>query len=217
MKHNPAKEKAKHAHKKIVVKSNKPKVYFSYAWGDDKEAAMSREKIVQDLYDELKKEGYPVRRDKEDVGYKDSIEDFMKEIGRGSFIVVTISDKYLKSANCMFELLQIYRKSNSDFSEFKDKIFPIVLGDAKIYDPLDVLDYAAYWQEKKNKLEEKIKVLGLAAASGVMADFDKFNEITNNIAQISRMISSINTLKPTLLSDNNFAEIKKAIAEKAQG
>lgn len=194
--------------------TTQPQIYFSYAWGDDKEVTESREKIVQDLYDELKKEGYHVQRDKEAVGYKDSIEEFMKEIGRGSFIVVTISDKYLKSANCMFELLQIYRKSKSDFKEFKDKIFPIVLSDAKIYDPLDVLDYSTYWQDKKNKLEDKIKVVGLAAASGVMADFDKFNEITNNIAQISRMISSINTLKPQLLSKDNFAEIKKAIAEK---
>lgn len=194
--------------------TTQPQIYFSYAWGDDKEVTESREKIVEDLYNELKKEGYHVQRDKEAVGYKDSIEEFMKEIGRGSFIVVTISDKYLKSANCMFELLQIYRKSKSDFKEFKDKIFPIVLSDAKIYDPLDVLDYSTYWQDKKNKLEDKIKVVGLAAASGVMADFDKFNEITNNIAQISRMISSINTLKPQLLSKDNFAEIKKAIAEK---
>jgi hypothetical protein len=199
------------------TEGGKPKVYFSYAWDGSNETGESREKIVQELYESLKADGYNVRRDKEDVGYKDSIEDFMKEIGRGSFIVVTISDKYLKSANCMFELLQIYRKSNSDFTEFKDKIYPIVLGDAKIYDPMDVLDYAIYWQEKKEKLEDKIKVVGLAMASGIIPDFDKFNEIANNIALISRMISSINTLKPKMLSADNFAEIKKAIAAKANG
>jgi internalin A len=197
--------------------SDKPKVYFSYAWDGRNDTGESREKIVQELYDSLKTEGYEVRRDKEDVGYKDSIEDFMKEIGRGSFIVVTISDKYLKSANCMFELLQIYRKSNSDFTEFKDKIYPIVLGDAKIYDPMDVLDYAVYWQEKKDSLEAKIKVVGLSAASGIIADFDKFNDITNNISLISRMISSINTLKPTMLSADNFAVIKEAIVGKVGG
>jgi internalin A len=197
--------------------TDKPKVYFSYAWDGSNDTGESREKIVQELYNELKTEGYDVRRDKEDVGYKDSIEDFMKEIGRGSFIVVTISDKYLKSPNCMFELLQIYRKSNSDFTEFKDKIYPIVLGDAKIYDPMDVLDYAVYWQEKKDSLEAKIKVVGLSAASGIIADFDKFNEITNNISLISRMISSINTLKPTMLSADNFAVIKEAIVGKVVG
>ena len=47
----------------------------------------------------MKKDGYNVVRDKEDVGYKGSISDFMRTIGRGDFIVVAISDKYLKSPN----------------------------------------------------------------------------------------------------------------------
>lgn len=49
-------------------------------------------------------EGFDVRRDKENAGYRASIRDFMKEIGQGNCIIVAISDKYLKSENCMFEM-----------------------------------------------------------------------------------------------------------------
>ncbi len=210
--------KEEYTEKPRNTEGGKPKVYFSYAWDGSNETGESREKIVQELYESLKADGYNVRRDKEDVGYKDSIENFMREIGRGSFIVVTISDKYLKSANCMFELLQIYRKSNSDFTEFKDKIYPIVLGDAKIYDPMDRLQYVKYWKAKKAALEKEINEIGLAETIDIIGkDYKNYKEITDNIGLISSIISDLNTLNPKLLSKNNFEEIKKAIAAKANG
>ena len=51
-------------------------------------------------------------RDKRDLGYKGMIEDFMQEIGRGHAVVVVISDKYLKSPNCMFELVEIVKNKD---------------------------------------------------------------------------------------------------------
>ncbi len=202
------------ADKKQLI--NKPKIYFSYAWGDNHETGESREKIVEDIYNSLKVDNYDVRRDKENVGYKDAISDFMKEIGQSNFIVVAISDKYLKSPNCMFEILQIYRKSNSDLNEFKEKIYPIVLGDAKIYDTLDSLKYIRYWKEKKETLEKEINEIGLAETIAIIGnDYKNYKEITDNIALITSLISDLNTLKPELLSKDNFDVIKKEIAKRA--
>ncbi len=56
-------------------------VYFSYAWDDKDQQGESREKMVHALYLSLQKDGYRVVRDKEDLGYKDLISDFMKRIG----------------------------------------------------------------------------------------------------------------------------------------
>ena len=43
----------------------------------------------------------------------------MQEIGRGRCIITVISDKYLKSPNCMYELVQI-----AENGQFYDRIFP---------------------------------------------------------------------------------------------
>ena len=43
----------------------------------------------------------------------------------------------------MFELLQIAKQQ-----KFVDRIFPIVLDDAKIYKPIDRLKYVQYWEER---------------------------------------------------------------------
>ena len=105
---------------------SKPEIFFSYAWGDPNEIG-GREKIVNDLYDALVAGGFTVIRDKNDLRYKGLISGLTQRIGRGKFIVVAISDKYLKSTYCMSELLEIYRRSNSDIDELLKKIFPIVL------------------------------------------------------------------------------------------
>jgi hypothetical protein len=46
-------------------------------------------------------------------------------------VIVVLSDKYLKSENCMFELVEIAKHGN-----FVDRIFPVVLSSANIYDPV---------------------------------------------------------------------------------
>ena len=94
-------------------------VYISYAWGGESE------RIVNELDADLQSKGILVVRDKRDLGFKGMIRDFMQQIGRGHAVIVVISDKYLKSPNCMYELVEIARNK-----DFYDRVFPIVLGDA---------------------------------------------------------------------------------------
>ncbi len=102
-----------------------PEIFFSYAWSDNNDAGESREKIVDELYESLKNDGYQVVRDKMDLGYKGLISNFIKRIGKGQIVIVAISDKYLKSPYCMFELLEIYRNARLEKDEFVKVIFPI--------------------------------------------------------------------------------------------
>lgn len=193
----------------------KPVVYFSYAWGDAKESSPSREAMVRDLIEALEQDGrFELKYDKQDVTYRRSIKEFEQEIGRAERIAVVISDKYLKSVHCMYELLQIFRKSGSESSAFREKIFPIVLPDANIYDPLDRLEYVAYWQDKCKNLEDKITRIGLGVTRSAVPDFDNYHEIMTNLGQLAGVLADLNTLSPRLLSENSFEEIKRALLEK---
>lgn len=195
----------------------KPRVYFSYAWGDDREKGESREKIVNDLYESLEKEGrYDLKKDKKDAKYRTSLREFMREIGQSDFIITVISDKYLKSPNCMYELLQIFRKSGSETDGFREKIFPVVLDDANIYDPIERLDYVSYWQQRCNKLEQKIAEVGLSAARSAVPDFDVYFEIQQQIGLLASVLADIITLEPQVLRADDFGEIKNAIRQRAE-
>src|SRR5215211_6299044 len=114
-------------------------VFISYAWGEQ------HEEIVNQIDTSLQKRGIKIVLDKRDLGYKGSISEFMERIGQGDCVIVVISDKYLRSANCMFELVEI-----ADNQQLYGRIFPVVLTDADIYDPLKRLGYVKYWEDKRN-------------------------------------------------------------------
>ena len=94
-------------------------------------------------------------RDKRDLGYKGKIKDFMRSIGKGKFVIVVISDKYLKSENCMFELLEIAQQG-----DFHRRIFPIVLADANVYKAINRLKYIEYWETQIAELDAAMKKVG---------------------------------------------------------
>jgi TIR domain/Effector-associated domain 11 len=191
---------------------HKPKVYFSYAWGDDHEIGESREKIVGELYESLKKDGYDVFKDKEDSNYRDLISDMMKNIGKGKFIVVAISDKYLKSPNCMFELYEIYRNSQLEKDKFLEKIFPIRVESIRLSDP-KVLDvYFEYWEQQEKEWAELIIKRGTRISPAQHERYKRIKTIAAELGEFLEILSDMNTKTKDDLSENNFEEIKKAIA-----
>jgi internalin A len=93
-------------------------------------------------------------RDREEVRYKDSIGDFMRRIGQGKCIVVVVSERYLKSENCMYEMVEIAKAQ-----AFRGRIFPIVLADANIYKATGRVRYVRHWEEEIRELDEALKTV----------------------------------------------------------
>ena len=81
------------------------KVFISYAWGGESE------ETVNQLDQAFQGKGITLVRDKRDLGFKGCIKAFMEDIGRGKAVIVVISDKYLKSRNCMDEASRLPRQA----------------------------------------------------------------------------------------------------------
>ena len=152
----------------------KQAVFISYAWGGESE------EIVNQLDQALQKRRIKIIRDKRDLPYKDSISGFMERIGQGNCVIVVISDKYLRSTNCMFELVEI-----AEGKQFHDRIFPIVLGDADIYDPIKRLEYVKYWEEKRGELAKAMKEVDPANLQGIREDMDLYDRIRDRISGLA--------------------------------
>jgi hypothetical protein len=101
------------------------------------------------------------------IGYKQKFQEFMQRLSRGKCVILIISDQYLKSENCMYELVEIAKHG-----EFYDRIFPIILPDAKIYKFTERMEYIRYWQDEINKLREAIKGVDITI-SGLTQKFPK--------------------------------------------
>ena len=171
-------------------------VYISYAWGGESE------RIVNELDADLQSKGILVVRDKRDLGFKGMIRDFMQQIGRGHAVIAVISDKYLKSSNCMFELVEIARNK-----DFYDRIFPIVLGDADIYDPVKRLAYISHWENKRAELAQAMKAVDPANLQGIREEMDSYDEIRDNISNLTFFFKDMNTLTPEMHENSNFAAL----------
>ena len=143
-----------------------PRWYVSYAWNDP--ADPQREGEVDRICAEAEKRGTPIIRDKTVLTFGDRIQEFMYKIGQGERIFVFLTDKYLHSEFCMYELFEIWRASRSDEGEFAKRVRLYLLADAKIFEIEDRLDYADFWNDKFTKLDERLKRTG---PSG-MADKD---------------------------------------------
>jgi formylglycine-generating enzyme required for sulfatase activity len=178
-------------------------VFISYAWGGD------REEVVNQIDQALQARGIKIIRDKRDLGYKGSIKEFMERIGQGNCVIVVISDKYLRSPNCMFELVEI-----ADGKEFHERIFPVVLSDADIYNPLKRIEYIEFWEAKIAELDSAMRKVGMANLQGIRDDIDQYTRIRANIAELTNILKDMNTLTPDMHRDSDFNDMYTGIAER---
>lgn len=82
-----------------------PTVFISYNWGK------------QTLVDEIQKcigRFATIKRDVNELGFGDNITEFMNTIRQEDFALIVISDAYLKSEACMYELTTLFKDQGAD-------------------------------------------------------------------------------------------------------
>ncbi|PPD44398.1 MAG: hypothetical protein CTY16_11800 [Methylobacter sp.] len=164
---------------------SKFKYCLSYAWGDDSEAGKARELIVEQLCQQAEAKGIHILRDKQDLKLGDRLSVFMKQIGQGERVFVILSDKYLKSANCMYELFEIWRNSRHDENELLQRVRVFSTDCAKIFSPLERVQYAVHWKQQHQALKAEITEHGPEILG--VEDFRKFklmNEFARHIGDM---------------------------------
>jgi internalin A len=178
---------------KIMTTQEKPALpewYVSYAWGDTSPEGLLREQIVDRLCDAAKARGHEILRDKNVLGLGDSISAFMRRIGAGDRVFVILSEKYLRSPHCMFELNEIWRTSRQDEAAFRQRIRIFALPGTKIFDPTDWADWAIHWKQEHDKLENLARqhgtyVLGNAGGSRLNQMRAFYNQVADILATLA--------------------------------
>jgi internalin A len=163
----------------IREKREPRKVFVSYKQSDESIALVDRIENV------LRDHGITLLRDRNEVGYRDSFRNFMERLASSDAIVVVLSDAYLKSENCMFELAEIAARG-----DLRKRIYPIALKDAKIFKPKDRPRYTKYWARRISDLEAVPH-----RQPGTYDDLGHFARYRNEIDGILKTLADMHTLK----------------------
>ena len=87
----------------------------------------------------------------------------------------------------MFELLEVTARL-----DFSDRVFPIVLSDAQVYNAESTLDYVKYWEERIKSLDAKMKTVELTNLEGIQDKINLYRRIRSAIAQLVDVLGDMN-------------------------
>lgn len=145
-----------------------------------------------------------VLRDKSNIPSWGSISDFMRSIREQDFVVAVITDAYLKSQACMYEIAMMLREH-----DWQNRIIPAVL-ETDIYG--NKSEYVQYWAQKKQGLEDQIKQA---------KDLSEVQIHAQDIEQISKISAEISSFLAFILDRKNppiytvLDEIEKRVLSSA--
>lgn len=171
-------------------------VFISYAH-TNRDKADVIERIIENA-------GYTIKRDIKEIKYKDDIVDFMKSIRDCAYVIAIVSDDFLKSRDCMFEMIQLMKDN-----DFKAKIMPVRLSNADIFDALGKVAYIKYWKQKCEELEDALNELGAAEGTGIRKDLAIIQQITQEIDELMTDLSRMLLYSYETLQKNGFADLIK--------
>lgn len=181
---------------------NKIRIFLSHA-GED-------EIIAREIYNDL-------------LAYeailisKYSIEDYIKNIRKANesiadhdFAILVISDKYLRSLNCMHELANLIASN-----KLEDKYLPIVLQNTieiNIYDGSERVIYYRYWRDRlrvaTNNLEEFPRNID------VLTQFNKIQIIESTLPKFFVVFDEFSNLNFLTLKKLNYKPILDRICNR---
>jgi internalin A len=180
-----------------------PEWFVSYAWGDNTPEGRERDAVVDRLCAEAEARGTRILRDKNVLGLGDRISRFMQRIGRGDRVFVVLSETYLRSPYCMFELHEVWRTSRQEGDAFLDRVRVYALPDARFDTPALRVGHAVHWKKQHAELEALVREHG----SDVLGESD-FKRL-RLMGEFYRDVSEILATMADIVRPRTFEELAR--------
>ena len=176
------------------MKENKiiPKIFLSYA--------QANSDIANLIENDLNAVNLIFTRDLRDLKYRNSIKEFMQRIGKSDYVLMIISDEYLRRSNCMYEVLELLNTH-----EFEKRIIPILLENAmNIFDNTKRVTYYDFWNEEIIKAQERY---AKHQNNDHLEQLKHFKEIYNRLDDFFIKIKDLKTDDYISLKKQNYRPI----------
>jgi hypothetical protein len=142
-------------------------IFISYSWNDTKEKDY--------IYNTLRTLGAEVSVDCESIDKWGSITGFMESLPEHQFIILLLSDAYLKSMPCMIELDMVMR-----LEDYRERALPIVL-DESLFNSEKKRECIKYWNDKKQQLINDAARVSGDIQQTYLDEFEKVKQFSKNL------------------------------------
>lgn len=180
--------------KNVVANNKKSTIFLSYCWDDTTTA--------NEIDDFLREKGINITRDIRGVDNWESLREFMQTIRENDFAVLLISDAYLKSINCMYEVLEIMKEP-----KYATKIFPAVIN-LDIYRMEKQIEYVKYWEDRGATLHKNLSTLQYTNGLALGQELKKVKDITGAIGEFMRTVSDMKNPQMQDVKESIYNKVK---------
>jgi internalin A len=166
----------------------------SYAWTTESSG------FVDQLCADAEACAIEVIRDKTHLGLGERISKFMNRLGIGDRIFVILSEKYLKSPFCMFELFEIWRQSRREESDFLKRVRVFRLPDAGIATLKERVKVGVYWKTEFEEVDALLREHGPSVMGA--DDFARYKLMKDFALHVGDILGLVmDTLQPQTLEE----------------
>lgn len=177
---------------------NPKTIFISYSW--------KTKSIANKIFQDLAVIGIKVIKDNFAIRDFESISDFMRRIKQSDYNLIILSEDYLKSRNCMFEILKLF-EVNSDL----DKTLPVLTGKLNIFNIQGRIEYIKFWENETRVLEESLSTIDAINSKEVIEELKIYKDISYKIGEFLKKISEKKLLKYEELIKRNYIQILEKI------
>lgn len=163
-----------------------------------------------------------IYRDIRDVKYKESFSEFMNTINEHDFVISIVSDNYLKSRNCMYEVVEVMKDK-----KYIDKLLYIIIGDkdlsvlgsegygsaAKIYTMDGQDEYIKYWQCQEEEIKKLTNGIDLSNTKNYVEELQVIRRIQLDIQNFMAELRDRKGLSYSEILSSGFRDILSVIGE----
>lgn len=198
------------------VQTDKSTAFLSYCQKDSKIADI----IDNNISKIISADRLTITRDVRDVEYHQSFKRFMDSIEDHDYVIMLISDRYLKSRNCLYEVLETIKDN-----KFGNRLAFIVLSDddsvwldnatedkigADVYSIQGQANYIMYWQNEESNIKNQINAINDPAASiGLSKELKHIKKIELDLQDLMDYIREYKGLPLKEHIDTEFEQMLK--------
>jgi internalin A len=194
---------------------HRPEVFISYASGDETELGKIRARVVDELCSVLAEEGFRPVRDRDAIVPGELISRFIDHLTHAELVVAVISDRYLRSPYCMYEICKLWQRCQGDAEELLRHLVPIVLPEVKIASVEERARYIRFWRDTAERQRPILEELGLAVGTRSWGEARRTLEVAHDIDDILAFCQDV--LMPRQLKvhfDDGFAAVREALRQR---
>lgn len=177
------------------------KIHISYKWNDE------YKNVINAIESGLKENNIIYSMDKYDIMYKESIDDYEREIGAANRVIMVVIPEYFYSLDCMFEMTQMFKNGN-----IKERIFPLVDMREIPRNGDGLTKIKNFWQNEKIKKSERLP-LEPGGSSFLLAEIQKIDEVIKTIDELWLFICRHSTGDFNEFVKNNAALLIKELRD----